>query len=80
LLLAIGVWRHVVRRVPLRYDPQYWSLVFPLGMYAASTFRLEAALDVGLPAGIATTAFWIAVAAWVVTALGLASSSRIGGR
>lgn len=76
LLVAIGVWRHAVQRVPLRYDPQYWSLVFPLGMYAASTFRLEAALDVGLPSGIATLAFWIAVGAWLVTAVGLARSAR----
>jgi tellurite resistance protein TehA-like permease len=76
LLLAIGVWRHGAQRVPLRYDPQYWSLVFPLGMYAASTFRLEAALDVGLSSAIAATAFWIALTAWLVTALGLAMSSR----
>ena len=74
LLLAIGVWRHGVQRVPIRYDPQYWSLVFPLGMYSASTFRLEVALNVGLPSAIASTAFWVALAAWVVTALGMASS------
>jgi tellurite resistance protein TehA-like permease len=67
LLLAIGVWRHGVERVPIRFGPQYWSLVFPLGMYAVSTFRLEAALTVGLLSGIATTAFWIAVVAWFVT-------------
>lgn len=80
LLLAIGVWRHGVERVPIRYDPQYWSLVFPLGMYAASTFRLDAALDVGLPSGIATMALWIAVAAWLVTAFGLAGSARTSAR
>jgi hypothetical protein len=28
LLLILGVWRHVVRRVPLRYDPQYWAWCF----------------------------------------------------
>ncbi|HEX6580747.1 MAG TPA: tellurite resistance/C4-dicarboxylate transporter family protein [Actinomycetota bacterium] len=77
LLLAIGVWRHGVQRVPLRYDPQYWSLVFPLGMYAASTFRLEAALHVGLQSAIATTAFWIALAAWFVTAAGLIGSALL---
>jgi tellurite resistance protein TehA-like permease len=65
--------------VPLRYDPQYWSLVFPLGMYAASTFRLEAALEVGLPSTVAMTAFWVAVAAWLVTAVGLAGSARVSG-
>jgi hypothetical protein len=49
-------------------------------MYAASTFRLEAALDVGLPSGIATMTFWIAAAAWTVTAIGMAGSARALGR
>src|SRR5688572_2058292 len=31
LLIILGVWRHAVRRFPLRYDPQYWGMVFPLG-------------------------------------------------
>lgn len=39
-MVAIGVWRHVLRRVPLACDPSYWSMVFPLGMYAAATGRL----------------------------------------
>jgi tellurite resistance protein TehA-like permease len=33
LLVIVGFWRHVVERVQITYDPQYWSLVFPLGMY-----------------------------------------------
>src|SRR5690606_23214038 len=36
LLVLLGAWRHLVRRLPLRYDPQYWGMVFPLGMYAAA--------------------------------------------
>jgi tellurite resistance protein TehA-like permease len=35
LMVAIGVWRHVVRRVPLKYHPSYRALVFPLGMYGS---------------------------------------------
>jgi len=40
LLVIVGFWRHVVERVPVTYDPQYWSLVFffPLGMYTVATF------------------------------------------
>src|SRR3546814_12368597 len=37
LLAALTVWRHAVKRVPLTYDAQYWSIVLPLGMYAAAT-------------------------------------------
>ncbi|MFT5826474.1 MAG: tellurite resistance protein TehA-like permease, partial [Yoonia sp.] len=33
ILLVLGFWRHVIRRFPLRYDPSYWAMVFPLGMY-----------------------------------------------
>ena len=34
LLLLFGIWKHGVCRVPLTYTPMFWSLVFPLGMYA----------------------------------------------
>ena len=44
-MIAIGVWRHIVRRVPLRYHPSYWSLVFPLGMYGAATFKMRAVVQ-----------------------------------
>src|SRR5262249_31398575 len=29
LLIIAGLWRHGIQKVPIRYDPQYWSLVFP---------------------------------------------------
>src|SRR5690606_1266411 len=45
LMIAIGVWRHLVRRVPLRYHPSYWAMVFPLGMYGAATHRMREVID-----------------------------------
>jgi hypothetical protein len=32
--VAMGIWRHVPRRWPLRYESARWSVVFPLGMYS----------------------------------------------
>ena len=72
LILAIGWWRHVVRRLPLRYHPSYWALVFPLGMYSAATFRMRAAIDLGALAWLSGLAFAAALLAWLATAFGLA--------
>ena len=40
VLVAAGWWRHVERRVPLRYEATLWSIVFPLGMYAVAGIYL----------------------------------------
>lgn len=71
LLVCLGVWRHVVRRVPLTYEPAYWSLVFPLGMYAASTSRLADVLDIRTLAWLPPPVFAVALLSWALTFLGL---------
>lgn len=71
LLLILGVWRHVVHRYPLTYDPQYWGMVFPLGMYAVCTKRLSEALALPFLDVIPSVAVYIAIAAWVAAVAGL---------
>ncbi len=71
LMVALGVWRHVIRRVPVRYDPQYWALVFPLGMYSIATFRMADALDVDFLEVVPQVALALALVAWGCAALGL---------
>ena len=72
LMVAIGVWRHVINRVPLRYHPSYWALVFPLGMYGAATFRLLAVLEVDGLAWLPKATLAVALLAWAAAFLGLA--------
>ena len=71
LLVLFGVWKHGVRRVPLRYTPMLWSLVFPLGMYALASLRLSLAAEFTPLRMVAQSMVWIALAAWAATALGL---------
>jgi tellurite resistance protein TehA-like permease len=66
-LIAAGFWRHVRHRVPLRYEPALWSIVFPLGMYGVGSHDLGRAADLSIVRAIGTQEGWVALAAWLVT-------------
>jgi tellurite resistance protein TehA-like permease len=74
LLLLLGLWKHGVHRRPLGYSPLLWSMVFPLGMYAAATLRLSRFAAVPALATWSSVMAWIALAAWCATAIGLCVS------
>jgi len=71
MLIILGVWRHIYRRFPLRYDPLYWGAVFPLGMYTACTYRLTQVMHADLLKWIPYVFIYIALVAWAVTLIGL---------
>jgi tellurite resistance protein TehA-like permease len=78
MLLVLGVWRHGVKRFPLRYDPLYWGAVFPLGMYAASTFEMARALELEFLYVVPRYAVYVALAAWALAFSGLLRSLARG--
>jgi tellurite resistance protein TehA-like permease len=74
MLVTLGVWRHVIRRFPLRYDPLYWGAVFPLGMYTVCTYRLGEAFQMPALLTTARVVVWIALIGWTAAFLGLIGS------
>lgn len=78
-LIAAGVWRHAVHRVPLRYEPTLWSIIFPLGMYSVAGSFLGQADHLPLVKAVGDTESWIALTAWLVTFAAMLTH-LVGGR
>ncbi len=71
LMIAIGIWRHIIRRLPLRYHPSYWGLVFPLGMYGAATFKMRGVIELTPLDWLPKLTLAVALIAWAAAFLGL---------
>lgn len=71
MLLVLGVWRHLIQRFPLRYDPLYWGAVFPLGMFSISTRQMANALDLPFLEPLPWAMFLAAMVAWTLAFAGL---------
>jgi tellurite resistance protein TehA-like permease len=72
VLVAAGWWRHVRRRIPLRYEATLWSIIFPLGMYAVAGIYLGRADHLPVVEAIGRGELWLAFAAWLVVLAAMA--------
>lgn len=71
ILFLLPVWRHIIQKVPIKYDPQYWSLVFPAGMYAVATFNLSKALNLSFLLPISNVFICFSIIAWGIVFIGM---------
>ena len=71
VMIAIGVWRHIIRKLPLRYHPSYWALVFPLGMYGAATFKMRSVIQLDELEWVPKVTLGVALTAWTLAFAGM---------
>jgi tellurite resistance protein TehA-like permease len=79
MLLVLGFWRYVIKKIPLTYDPLYWGAVFPLAMYTTATYRLAEALPAPFLMIVPRLSIAAALTAWLLTFLGLVVVLTRGG-
>ena len=80
MLVALTLWRYLLRRDRLGGDALDWSAVFPLGMYSAATFHMAAAVELPFLQPLAAAFFWIALLAWGATLVAKAGALRARSR
>lgn len=74
MLFILAIWRHVYKRYPFTYDPLYWGLVFPLGMYTVCTYHLARVLELPFLYVIPRYFIFVAQIVWVIVFAGFLRS------
>ncbi|WP_417387351.1 tellurite resistance/C4-dicarboxylate transporter family protein [Gimesia sp.] len=79
LLVILGIWRHLLQRVSFSYDSQFWSIVFPLGMYSVSTHHLAVKLNYSPLMLGANLIAYLALGAWLITIIKMTYARLLAG-
>lgn len=70
-IIILDVWRYVIKRLPITYHPQFWDVVFPLGMYTVCTLEMSWAMNLPFIKGIPSVSVYVAIVVWGITFLGM---------
>jgi tellurite resistance protein TehA-like permease len=71
MLVTLLIWRHVAHRIRSQFTSEYWSMVFPLGMYTTATWALSHESGAEFLMVIPRVFIWIASASWLLGFVGM---------
>ena len=75
LLVVFGLWRHVSRGEPARYETGLWSIVFPLGMYSTASMLYGREMDLPLLVNVGQIGTWIAGLVWLTVVVAMVATA-----
>lgn len=79
MLIVLAIWRHAYKKLRFVYDPLYWGMVFPLGMYTTCTLRLaEVMPSLYFLKPVPYYFVFAALAAWLFVFVGFLRSAVAG--
>ena len=74
LLILLEIWRDFLKKIPVHYGPDYWDIVFPLGMYSVASFELGRTIGYPFLGIVSEAVFYPALILWIITFAGVAVS------
>ena len=68
-LVILGLWRHLYHHIAFDDGLQYWSIVFPLGMYTVATYELATAMHIPFLLIVPRVFVYIALTSWIIVCI-----------
>jgi tellurite resistance protein TehA-like permease len=73
IVLILELWRYLIKKVPLKYNSNQWSMVFAIGMYGLATWHLEKFVQISNLTFYSKYVFFISLVLWSVSFFGMIS-------
>ena len=68
ILCLMELWKAFYFKIPSRYQPSLWAMVFPMGMYTAAMELLGSSVHLDIVRGMVPIFLWITFFLWCLVA------------